>query len=106
MVKISDVIIHMKYNNTEEQVKAVNEAYNKALKLLKDLCAHYGIKNNVALQAMEVPSNYLDEDALKEYYKQYVNMQKNNINKINAEIDRIQESRQQKTLEDYIQKMK
>lgn len=71
----------------EEDAARIDNDVKNAENLLDSLCKHYGIqKPDLALLNMVVPSS----GKTNEYYSQYIEMQQENLTKINAEIDRIQ----------------
>lgn len=77
-------------SNLKQQAQQLDEEYATAMKLLDDLCEHYGVDNNKNLKiaVMETPETN-DLETVMEYYHNYISMQKENIANINAEIDKI-----------------
>ena len=85
---------HQKTERLSQQrtkAKEVNAELNKLEELYNDLCEHYGIKNNLLTQGMEAPEKN-DLDSLNSWYKQYLDMQKDNIEKLNKLIENIKSS--------------
>lgn len=75
----------------KQQADKLDEEEEKAMKLLDDLCEHYGVENTFRTKSLEA-TRAKDLDSQIEEYKKYIAMQKENIANINAEINRLQAS--------------
>ena len=75
----------------KQQADKLDEEEEKAMKLLDDLCEHYGVENTIRTKSLEA-ARAKDLDSQIEEYEKYIAMQKENIANINAEINRLQAS--------------
>ena len=76
----------------KQQADKLDEEEEKAMKLLDDLCEHYGVENTIRTKSLQA-TRAKDLDSQIEEYEKYIAMQKENIATINAEISRIQNSK-------------
>ena len=76
----------------KQQADKLDEEEEKAMKLLDDLCEHYGVENTIRTKSLET-TRAKDLDSQIEEYEKYIALQKENIATINVEISRIQNSK-------------
>ena len=76
----------------KQQADKLDEEEEKAMKLLDDLCEHYGVENTIRTTSL-LATRAKDLDSQIEEYEKYIALQKENIATINVEISRIQNSK-------------
>ena len=76
----------------KQQADKLDEEEEKAMKLLDDLCEHYGVENTIRTTSLDT-TRAKDLDSQIEEYEKYIALQKENIATINVEISRIQNSK-------------
>lgn len=76
----------------KQQADKLDEEEEKAMKLLDDLCEHYGVENTIRTKSLDT-TRAKDLDSQIEEYEKYIALQKENIATINVEISRIQNSK-------------
>ena len=75
-----------------QQADKLDEEEENAMKLLDDLCEHYGVENTIRTKSLDT-TRAKDLDSQIEEYEKYIALQKENIATINVEISRIQNSK-------------